>query len=63
MIPARTPPPESPVTPTGLTQARIQWEKTYQEAEEALTQLAGILVDCQATLLRLEALKQARQAQ
>ena len=63
MIPARTPPPESPVTPPGLAQARLQWEKTYQEAEEALTRLRGILVECHATLLRLEALKRAHQAQ
>ena len=63
MRPQRPLPPESPVTPLGLTQARLQWEKTYREAEEALTQLAGILAACQATLLRLEVLKQARQAQ
>ena len=62
MIPARTPPPESPVTPPGLAQARIQWEQDYQEAEEALTRLAGLLVDIHASLLRLEALKQARLA-
>lgn len=63
MIPARPPPPESPVTPAGLVLTRIQWEKTYQEAEEALTQLSGILAACHASCLRLEALKQARQAQ
>ena len=59
MKPQRPLPPESPVTPSGLAQARLQWERDYQEAEEALTRLAGILVDIHASLLRLTALQQA----